>query len=240
VWTNDGRFIVFSDYSPGQPSNGIKRIRADGSGQLEQLTTATNGAMQVPVSISPDGTSLAYQEQERNQPADIWILPMNPAGAPFRFLTSPASETLPVFSPDGRWIAYASDESGANELYVRPFPKADAKWQVSSSGTLDEHAWSRDGNRLFFRSGDGQHLMAAAISIANGSLAIGRATSILTLQAENYPELGFWGGLALSPDDRGFALAKYASQSVGNRNRVVLLLDWIDAVQQSVPASAPR
>lgn len=152
---------------------------------------------------------------------------MNPAGAPFRFFTSPASDTLPVFSPDGRWIAYASDESGANELYIRPFPKADAKWRVSSSGTLDEHAWSRDGSKLFFRAGDGQHIMAAPISVAGGSLATGRATSILTLRAEDYPELGFWGGLALSSDDRGFALAKYASQVVDNRNRVVLMLDWM-------------
>ena len=79
----------------------------------------------------------------------------------------------------------------------------------------------------------GSTLMAATISIADGSLAIGRATSILTLQAENYPELGFWGGLALSPDDRGFALAKYASEVGGTRNRVVLMLDWIDAMQRT-------
>ena len=188
VWTSDGRFIVYSNFIPSHPSNGIHRIRADGSGQPEQLTTTptTVRVMQVPVSISPDGKYLAYQEQERNQPADIWILPLDPAGAPFRFFASPASDTLPVFSPDGRWIAYASDESGTNELYIRPFPKADAKWQVSSSGTLDEHAWSRDGSKLFFRVGDGQSLMAATISTADGSLAIGRATSIFTLQAENY------------------------------------------------------
>ncbi len=66
-----------------------------------------------------------------------------------------------------------------------------------------------------------------------------RATSILTLQAENYPELGFWGGLALSPDDRGFALAKYSSQVVGNRNRVALMLDWIDAAQRTGTSQAP-
>ena len=239
VWTGDGRFIVYSNLAPGEPSNGIRRIRADGSGQPEQLTTART-AMQVPVSISPDGKYLAYQEQERNQPADIWILPMNPAGAPFRFFTSAASDTLPMFSPDGRWIAYASDESGTNELYIRPFPKAEAKWQVSSGGTLDEHAWSRDGNRLFFRAGDGQHVMAATISTTGGSLAIGRATAILTLQAENYPELGFWGGLALSPDDHGFALAKYAGEIGGIRNRVVLMLDWIEAMPQTVPRSPPQ
>ena len=242
VWTSDGRFIVFATFSPSQPSDGIHRIRADGSGQPEQLTTTptTAGVMQVPISISPDREYLAYQEQQRNQPADIWILPLDPAGAPFRFFASPASDTLPVFSPDGRWIAYASDESGTNELYVRPFPKADAKWRVSSSGTLDEHAWSRDGSKLFFRAGDGQSLMAATISPAGGSLAIGRATGIVALQAENYPELGFWGGLALSPDDRGFALAKNASEVGGTRNRVVLMLDWMDAMPPTVPGSSPR
>jgi serine/threonine-protein kinase len=240
VWTSDGRFIVYADYSPGKSSNGIHRIRADGSGQPEQLTTATDGAMQVPVSISPDGKYLAYQEQGGNQPADIWILPMSPTGAPFRFFTSSASDTLPVFSPDGRWIAYASDESGANELYIRPFPKADAKWRVSSSGTLDEHAWSRDGKRLLFRAGDGQHFMAAPVSVAADALTIGRPASIFTLEAENYPELGFWGGMALSPDDRGFALAKFASETGRNRNRVVLMLDWIDAMPRTVPGSPPR
>lgn len=82
--------------------------------------------------------------------------------------------------------------------------------------------------------------MAATISRAGGSLAIGPATGIGALQAENYPELGFWGGLALSPDDRGFALAKYASEVGGTRNRVVLMLDWLDAIPPTVPASSPR
>ena len=141
--------------------------------------------------------------------ADIWLLPLDPAGAPFRFFASPANDTLPMFSPDGHWIAYASNESGATELYVQPFPKADAKWRVSSAGTIDEHAWSRDGKKLFFRSGDGQHIMAASITVTNGTLDIGRATPVLQLQSEDYPELSFWGGLSLSPDDQGFALAKY-------------------------------
>ena len=162
-----------------------------------------------------------------NQPADIWILPLDPPGAPVRFFASPANDTLPVFSPDGKWIAYASDESGVNELYVRPFPKADAKWQVSTSGTLDEHAWSRDGRRLFFRAGDGQSIMAASISTAGGSLAIGRAAGVITLKAADYPEMGFWGGLSLSPDDRGFALVKNAGDGGGARNRAILMLDWM-------------
>ena len=228
VWSKDGRFIVY-----GELPGGMKRIRADGSGQPEQLT-ASEKFVQVPVSLSDDGKYLAYHEYEQKQPADIWILPLNPRGAPFRFFASPANETLPMFSPDGRWIAYVSDESGGNELYVRPFPAADAKWRVSSSGTLDEHAWSRDGRRLFFRSGDGQHIMAARVAAANGSLEIERAAPVLDLRSEDYPELSFWGGLAASPDDRGFALVKYAERMAGNRGRIVMMLDWIEAVKRGV------
>ena len=229
VWSKDGRFIVY-----GELPGGLRRIRADGSGQPEQLTGSRN-LTQVPVSLSDDGKYLAYHEYEQKQPADIWILPLNPRAAPFRFLTSVANETLPMFSPDGRWIAYVSDESGGNELYVRPFPAADAKWRVSSSGTLDEHFWSRDGTRLFFRSGDGQHLMAARVSVANGSLEIERAAPILDLRSEDYPELSFWGGLAASPDDRGFALVKYAERVVGDRSRIVMMLDWIEAAKRGAP-----
>jgi eukaryotic-like serine/threonine-protein kinase len=236
VWSRDGTFIIYADY-PG----GMKRIRADGSGQPEQLTTTAQTITQVPLSISPDGKYLAYHETEvKQRAADIWLLPLDPAGAPFRFFASPANDTLPMFSPDGHWIAYASNESGATELYVRPFPKADAKWRVSSAGTIDEHAWSRDGKKLFFRSGDGRDIMAASITVTNGTLDIGRATPVLQLQSEDYPELSFWGGLSLSPDDQGFALAKYAEQVVGDRGHVVLMLDWVDSIKRGSTGSPLR
>jgi serine/threonine-protein kinase len=235
VWSRDGTFIIYADY-PG----GMKRIRADGSGQPEQLTTTAQNITQVPLSLSPDGKYLAYHENEVKQHADIWLLPLEPPGAPLRFFASPANDTLPMFSPDGRWIAYASNESGANELYVRSFPKADAKWRVSSSGTLDEHAWSRDGKKLFFRSGDGQHIMTAPITVTDATLDVGRAVPILQLQSEDYPELSFWGGLSLSPDDQGFALAKYAEQVVGDRSHLVLMVDWVDSVKRGSTASPLR
>jgi serine/threonine-protein kinase len=235
VWSRDGAFIIYADY-PG----GMKRIRADGSGQPEQLTTTAQNITQVPLSISPDGKYLAYHENEVKQHADIWLLPLEPPAAPWRFFASAANDTLPMFSPDGRWIAYASNESGANELYVRSFPKADAKWRVSSSGTLDEHAWSRDGKKLFFRSGDGQQIMSVPITVTGAMLDIGRAVPILQLQSEDYPELSFWGGLSLSPDDQGFALAKYAEQVVGDRSHLVLMVDWVESIKGNSSGSPIR
>ena len=224
VWTTDGRDIIYAD-----TAGGLRRVRADGSGRSVQLTTTT--ASQIPVSISPDGKYLAYHE-DRDFTADIWILPLDPVGSPRKFFEGPAAETLPVFSPDGHWIAYASNESGSPQLYVRPFPAADAKWQVSSTGTLDEHAWSPDGTKLYFRSGDGSTLMVAPISSRDKQLDVGRATSLFALDAEAYPEVAFWGGLSLSPDGRGFAMVKRVPRAQRDRPRLVLVADWLEAARR--------
>ena len=223
VWTNDGRHIIYAD-----TGGGIRRIRADGSGAPEKLTTTT--ASQLPVSISSDGKYLAYHE-ERDFTGDIWILPLDPVGTPRKFFEGPAAETLPVFSPDGHWIAYVSNESGAPQLYVRPFPNADAKWQVSSTGTLDEHAWSPDGTKLYFRSGDGSKLMVAPVSTRHQQFEVGRATPLFDL-SEDYSEVAFWGGFTLAPDGRGFAMVKRVPRAPRDQPRLVLLADWLEAARR--------
>jgi serine/threonine-protein kinase len=224
VWTNDGRNIIYAD-----TTGGIRRVRADGSGAAEKLTTTT--ASQVPVSISPDSKFLAYHE-ERDFTADIWILPLDPVGPPRKFFDGAAAETLPVFSPNGQWIAYVSNESGSPQLYVRPFPNADAKWQISSTGTLDEHSWSHDGTKLYFRNGDGSQLMVAPVSTRDKQFEVGRATRLFDLGAEDYPDVGFWGGLTMAPDGRGFALVKKLPRAQHDRPRLVLLADWLEATRR--------
>jgi Tol biopolymer transport system component len=230
VWTRDGRHIIYAD-----TAGGIRRVRADGSGAPETLTTTT--ASQVPVSLSPDGKYLAYHET-RDFTADIWMLPLDPAGPPRKFIDSPAAETLPVFSPNGQWIAYVSDESGSPQLYVRPFPNADAKWQVSSTGTLDEHAWSKDGTKLYFRNGDGSKLMVAPVSVRDKQLEVGRATPLLDLSADDYPDVNFWGGLALAPDGRGLALVKKLPRTSQERPRLVLAADWLEAARRGAGSAS--
>jgi hypothetical protein len=87
----------------------------------------------------------------RNQ--DIWILPLDGDRKPRPFLNTPAHENAPAFSPNGRWLAYESDESGQRDVYVRPFPGPGARVQVSSGGGV-EPIWGRNGRELFFRSDD--------------------------------------------------------------------------------------
>jgi Tol biopolymer transport system component len=92
----------------------------------------------IPWSFSPEGQRLAYYANSPDTGFDIWTLPLDltdpdhpKSGKPEPFLRTPASELLPRFSPDGRWIAYRSEESGTNEIYVRPFPSGSGgKWQI--------------------------------------------------------------------------------------------------------------
>src|SRR6266571_4581457 len=93
---------------------------------------------------------------------DLWVLPLSGNRTPQPFLRTRFTEAGPRFSPDGRWIAYGSDESGQYEIYVRPYPGPGGKWQVSTEG--GEHViWSRDGKEIFYRNG--QKWMVVAVNL---------------------------------------------------------------------------
>ena len=139
-------------------------IGSDGSGKPQSLTQSKN--LQVPWSFTPDGKRLAFLEQDSKTGYDLWTVPLESdsaglrAGKPEVFLQTPADERTPSFSPDGRWLAYVSDESGTFQVYVRAFPDKGGKWQISNSGGMYP-MWSRTGHELFFEALD-NHIMAAA------------------------------------------------------------------------------
>ncbi len=133
VWSPDGRYIAFR-----ASGGGMYVIRSDGSGKPQPLTQSKN--IQVPWSFTPDGKRLAFYEQDSKSSFDLWTVPLESDGAGLRagkpevFLQTPADERTPSFSPDGRWLAYVSDESGTFQVYVRAFPDKGGKWQISNSG----------------------------------------------------------------------------------------------------------
>jgi serine/threonine-protein kinase len=194
-------------------------------GALERLTT--NEHMQVPGSWSGDGRRLAFVERHPTTGRDLWILDEDRTVRPF--LVSASDETAPRFSPDGRLIAYVSNESGRNEVYVRAYPDPSRKWQVSSGGGA-EPVWDRGGQELFFRAGDRMMVTSPGLS-ANPHFAEARTLfegkfEKGTMDSANYDVMAV---------PQRFVMVQ-AMDRESHEDQLHLLLNW----QPSVSNGAPR
>jgi serine/threonine-protein kinase len=164
-----GRFSLFSRDAAGsgQPvpllgtATGSAALQAGTAGLLPGSMPQPGSANpHVPVSWSADGRHLAFAERKPGAQRDIWVLPSDADPAPF--VLTPFDEWSPAFSPNGEWLAYVSNESGRNEIYVQPYPGPGGKWLISTDGGT-EPAWSHDGKELFYRR-NGQMF---AVSVQN-------------------------------------------------------------------------
>jgi Tol biopolymer transport system component len=155
LWTPDGKRILFSSRRTQSIYEGIYRKSADGIGEDELIVSKQDQAI-MPWSFTPDGKILAlhrYSVDPRLE-VDIGMLPMEGNREMKMLLQEKHLELQPQISPDGRWMAYQSHESGKGEIFVRSFPDVTkGKWQVSTSGG-NSPLWSPDGRELFYRSGD--------------------------------------------------------------------------------------
>jgi Tol biopolymer transport system component len=144
VWTPDGLHVTFTDAT----TRNLFWRRADGGGGPERLTTSPNS--QAPSSWSPDGKVLAFVETNPASGGDIWVLPIGEGKTPPRpWLKTRFDESHADWPPDGHWLAYASDESGRSEVYVRPYSGPRARYAVSRDGGTSP-AWARDGRELSY------------------------------------------------------------------------------------------
>ena len=166
VWSPDGSRVAFAAYRAG--GNGIYQKATNGSGKEQELVRAT-GDPKLPDDWSRDGRFLLYTQRDPRTHADLWVLPLagdgTPSGTATPFANTEFSEEQGRFSPDTRWIAYASDESGRSEIYIQPFPappNGGSKMPISRDGG-SEPRWRRDGKELFYFSPDGK-LMAADVT----------------------------------------------------------------------------
>jgi Tol biopolymer transport system component len=229
VWSPDGKSLVFSSNRTGQYKLYIKPT--DGSGE-ERLLTDQPG---VPTSWSKDGRFLLFTNNSPQTAADIWVLPdpgrVSRATKPVPVLATPFAEGSAHFSPDGRWIAYRSNESGTFEIYVRPFSlngitgSAGAKWLVSKGNGLNPR-WRSDGKQLFYAPQNIRDVMAVDIDTSKGFQA-GIPRRLFSSPSSIGASVTGWD---LAPDDNRFLLV--GPPNAGRTPRFTVVLNWQAALKK--------
>jgi Tol biopolymer transport system component len=231
VWAPDSKHLAF------RAGSSISWIRSDGAGEPQRLLETQN--VLFPWSFSPDGRWLAYYGAAPETGYDIWILPLDTTdpdhpkpGVPQPFLRTPANEAYPMFSPDGHWIAYTSDESATPEIYVRPF-SAGVQWKSpisSGGGTLP--LWSRN-HELFYETLD-HRIMVVDYSV-DGDSFIPRKPR-LWLDQQLFSPIGN-SNKELAPDGKGFVVLDMPEAEGGEKApvRVTMLLNFFDYVKRRAP-----
>jgi Tol biopolymer transport system component len=159
VWSPDGKRLFFGSSRDGVQN--LYQAASDRPGSEELLLRSS--VWKVADDVSPDGRFLIYETSTPKTQIDLWILPLSGDRTPRPYVATPFGEFSAQFSPDGRWVAYVSNESGRAEVYVQPFPGPGGKWQVSAAGG-SMPCWRRDGKELFYFGGDGR-LMATEVAL---------------------------------------------------------------------------
>jgi Tol biopolymer transport system component len=168
IWSPDGRRVVFNSRRKGQMN--LYQKSADGSGAEEVLLE--DKLLKFPMSWSADGKSLLYRSTGGPTNNDLFVLPLSGDRKPIPFVNTPFAEASGAFSPDGRWVAYASNESGRNEVYVAPFPGPGGKRRQVSTAGGGFPRWRRDGTEIFYVAPD-RKLVAAAVNGRGASFEVG-------------------------------------------------------------------
>jgi dipeptidyl aminopeptidase/acylaminoacyl peptidase len=228
VWSPDGkRLAVFMNTDP--KTSGLYAITPDGSGSPVPLKMVDG--QQTPASWGPSGLVLLQQ----GNPARVWVLPMPGDAKPAAFLESRFGLAYPEFSPDGKLIAYVSNESGSQEVYVQPYPGPGEKVRVSTSGG-GEPLWSPNGRELFYRAQtpEAQQFFSAAVT----SISPFR-TEAPRLMFENkafeYDSTVPIRSWNVSPDGQRFLLLRFAPQTDKPVTSMHLVLNWTEELKRRVP-----
>ena len=228
IWTPDGRRLTFSSGRPGD--FGLYWRRADGTGDTQRLTQSKDS--QSAGSWHPSGRLLAFTETRGPTRSDLMLLQVDgdeasgwKPRAPTGLLQTSETEALPAFSPDGRWLAYMSTQSGRQEIWVRSFPGSGGTWQVTTEGGT-EPVWSRTRKELFYRNG--ARVMVATYATDGDSFRVEQSRQVGLIR--NRPRQPVY---ALHPDGERLVVAAVAT-SDGPQNTIVFILNFFDELRRVV------
>jgi serine/threonine protein kinase/Tol biopolymer transport system component len=237
-WTPDGRRLIFRSDRDG-PYN-LYSVPSDGSGQVERLTTSDFD--QYPNSVTPDGTTVLTCELRPKTGFDILRFPavvapersgfgLTPAAsAAMSLVSSPSAEYAANISPDGRYFAYQSAESGRFAIYVKPYPDVDrARWQVSMEGGTAP-VWSRKGGELFYLD-ESNTLIAVPVETSGPQFKFGKAAKVFETTYS-----GDFYSYDVTPDGQRFLMMKQSEP--GDRSRptsMVVVANWLEELKQRAP-----
>jgi serine/threonine protein kinase/Tol biopolymer transport system component len=226
IWTPDGNRVLFDWYNNFGRGN-LWWQPVDANLPMERLTTSE--MRQFPGSWSPDGTTLAFVEQRPGTGNDVLLLDLRNGRRVTPFLNSRFDEWYPEISPDGRWMAYCSNESGQMQVYVTSFPDKGNKWWVSNEGST-EPIWARNGKQLFYRQAD--KVWAVDIQ-STGSFSAGKPR--LLFEQPGYLRTFPNRSWDISPDGTRFLMVKRQEQKPQPVTQMILVQNWFEELKRLVP-----
>ena len=215
-WAPDGRRVAFNTLRPGSKGLDIYWTSADGSGAAQPLYAAPGTEQEV--QFTPDGRTMAIRLSTPGTTTkrDLWIAAVDSPQAAHVYLASQFEERSMALSPDGRWMAYVSDESGRDEIYVRSFPEPSGRWQISVEGGL-EPRWAHSGRALFYRTGDS----LVSVAVTTGTTFVPGPRSLVFTRPYFLGDShhAHWD---VAPGDRGFVFIRQGTETPS----LVVALNW--------------
>jgi len=221
TWSAGGDTIYYSTEAD-RPDRDIWRRAADGSGEPERVLERPGEQYEIAI---PRAGGVAVLREVLATGPDLYSLPLAPVGEPRPWVVTEFAERAPSLSPDARWAAYQSNESGQDEIYVRAFPEAKGRWQISSGGGT-EPLWSRDGRTIYYRRAD--TLFATEVR-TSPTFAVSQSHQLLTFRFSRFQSLENHTNYDRDPITGGFAVMV---DSEGSTTSLVLVLNSFEEMKQ--------
>jgi serine/threonine-protein kinase len=231
IWTPDSARLIFASTRGGGNAN-LYVQASDGTGTTTRLTDSPN--MHNPTGITSDGTQIVFNDATPAQQGDIGLLTLTPTPQTKPLVATRYDERGGVVSPDGRWLAYESDRSGAYEVWIQPFPIADGGlWQVSTAGGV-QPLWARNGRELFYVAPDGA-LMAVSVDPRGSAWSDGSPVQLIGGQ---YMSGGFGTTVRqydVTADGQRFLMMKDEARQTDAAPSISVVQHWFEELKRLVP-----